>query len=121
MPIYEYQCKKCGVVEIMQKISEGTKRKCPDCGAAGLKKLVSAPAFQLKGSGWYVTDFRDGDKAKKDDAKADKKDDSKADKKDDSKASESTTADSKPADKSTTKADSKTESTTKKGGKDKVA
>ena len=63
MPIYEYQCDACGhVFENLQKISEAPPTKCPDCGADALKKLVSAPAFRLKGSGWYETDFKTGDK-----------------------------------------------------------
>ena len=66
MPIYEYECNACGGKhEFIQKFSEGPKRKCPDCGANRLRKLVSAAAFHLKGEGWYVTDFRDKDKKKK--------------------------------------------------------
>lgn len=66
MPIYEYECNACGSKhEFIQKFSEGPKRKCPDCGANRLRKLVSAAAFHLKGEGWYVTDFRDKDKKKK--------------------------------------------------------
>ena len=67
MPIYEYECNACGSRhEFLQKFSEGPKRKCPACGALRLRKLVSAAAFHLKGDGWYVTDFRDKDKKKKD-------------------------------------------------------
>lgn len=83
MPIYEYQCGKCGEQhEIIQKFSESPKRKCPSCGALRLKKLISAPAFHLKGDGWYVTDFRDKDKKKKDKAGGDGKTAEKADGKD---------------------------------------
>lgn len=70
MPIYEYECEKCGHrLEVMQKISEPPRTDCPACSAPALKKLVSAAGFVLKGSGWYVTDFKDkparggGDKA----------------------------------------------------------
>jgi putative FmdB family regulatory protein len=57
MPIYEYQCRRCGHrLEAMQKVSDPPLRRCPEC-RGGLKKLVSAPAFQFKGSGWYVTDY----------------------------------------------------------------
>jgi putative FmdB family regulatory protein len=57
MPIYEYQCAACGrVVERWQKISEAPLTTCPDCGG-GLSKLISSCSFQLKGSGWYVTDY----------------------------------------------------------------
>ena len=59
MPIYEYQCEACGhVFDSLQKISEAPLTKCPDCGAEALKKLVSAPAFRLKGGGWYETDAK---------------------------------------------------------------
>ena len=67
MPIYEYECGACGENhEFIQKFSEGPKRKCPSCGALKLKKQISAAAFHLKGTGWYVTDFRDGGKGKTD-------------------------------------------------------
>ena len=63
MPIYEYQCEACGhVFDSLQKISEPPLTTCPDCGAEALKKLISAPAFRLKGSGWYETDFKTGNK-----------------------------------------------------------
>lgn len=59
MPIYEYQCQKCEhVLEALQKISEEPLRFCPECGAEELKRLISAPRFRLKGSGWYETDFK---------------------------------------------------------------
>ena len=62
MPIYEYQCKACGhQFEAMQKMSEPVLRDCPQCQQPELQKLVSAPAFHLKGSGWYVTDFKNKD------------------------------------------------------------
>jgi len=65
MPIYEYECGACGDRhEFIQKFSDSPKRKCPSCGAQRLKRLVSAAAFHLKGSGWYVTDFRDKGKKK---------------------------------------------------------
>jgi putative FmdB family regulatory protein len=59
MPIYEYQCAACGhVVEQLQKVSEAPLVVCPDCNKAELQKLVSASSFQLKGTGWYATDFK---------------------------------------------------------------
>lgn len=59
MPFYEYQCSNCGhVLEAMQKITDAPLRKCPECGKTTLKKLLSAPVFRLKGSGWYETDFK---------------------------------------------------------------
>ena len=65
MPIYAYECGACGAThDFLQKMSEGPKRKCPSCGERRLKKQVTAAAFHLKGTGWYVTDFRDKDKKK---------------------------------------------------------
>ena len=66
MPIYEYRCTECGrQTEALQKLSEPPLVTCPACGKPALQKLVSAAGFQLKGSGWYVTDFRGGGGAKK--------------------------------------------------------
>ena len=63
MPIYEYQCEKCDhKLEKLQKISDDLLKDCPECGKPALKKLVSAAAFRLKGSGWYETDFKTGKK-----------------------------------------------------------
>jgi putative FmdB family regulatory protein len=60
MPIFDYQCTACGhTFDILQKAGEGALRKCPECGKLKLKKLLAAPNFHLKGSGWYKTDFRD--------------------------------------------------------------
>ena len=60
MPIYEYECTSCGKkIERIQKLSDALLVECPECGKPSLHRLVSAPSFQLKGTGWYVTDFRD--------------------------------------------------------------
>ena len=60
MPIYEYQCDNCGhKLEVMQRMSDDPLRICPSCSNESLRKLISAAGFQLKGTGWYVTDFRD--------------------------------------------------------------
>ena len=65
MPIYEYRCGDCGFQkEFLQKLSDAPLKDCPECGKPALNKLVTAAGFQLKGSGWYVTDFRNGSKAK---------------------------------------------------------
>src|SRR5262245_35789632 len=56
MPIYEYQCPRCGVFEVTQRITEDQLQKCPTCRSK-VKKLISNTSFQLKGSGWYVTDY----------------------------------------------------------------
>ena len=56
MPLYEYQCPKCGVFELIRKFSDDPVTVCPTCGSE-IQKLASAPAFHLKGTGWYVTDY----------------------------------------------------------------
>ena len=61
MPIYAYRCESCGLAkDVLQKISDATLTDCPSCGAPTFKKQVTAAGFQLKGSGWYATDFRNG-------------------------------------------------------------
>jgi putative FmdB family regulatory protein len=78
MPIYEYRCSSCGFEkEVLQKMSEPILSQCPSCGRSSFKKLVSAAGFQLKGSGWYATDFKGGSKGGKD-AEGDKKGDAKS-------------------------------------------
>jgi putative FmdB family regulatory protein len=63
MPIYDYQCTSCGHKdEVMRKISAASTEPCPKCGAETFSKLLSAPSFQLSGSGWYATDFKNGSK-----------------------------------------------------------
>jgi len=63
MPIYAYKCATCGHADdVMQKMSDDALTKCPACGAETYSKQVTAPNFALKGSGWYVTDFRGGNK-----------------------------------------------------------
>lgn len=59
MPIYEYRCSKCGDFETTQKITDAPLQKCPTCRRK-VTKLISATSFQLKGSGWYVTDYGKG-------------------------------------------------------------
>jgi putative FmdB family regulatory protein len=73
MPIYEYRCAACGFEkEVMQRMSDAQLTDCPECGKRTFSKLVSAAGFQLKGSGWYATDFKNsGAKPKKEEAKKD--------------------------------------------------
>lgn len=82
MPIYEYRCGACGFQkEFLQRISDAQLTDCPECGKKSLNKMVTAAGFQLKGSGWYATDFKNkGSKPAADAAKSDapKKDESKA-------------------------------------------
>ncbi len=64
MPIYAYRCAACGhAKDVLQKISDPLLTVCPSCGAQAFEKQVTAAGFQLKGSGWYVTDFRDNNKS----------------------------------------------------------
>jgi putative FmdB family regulatory protein len=73
MPIYEYQCSHCRYyLEVMQKITDAKLRKCPSCGRNTLQKLMSAPVFRLKGSGWYETDFKSDQEQKRNLAGAEK-------------------------------------------------
>jgi len=61
MPIYEYRCQSCGhQQEFLQKVSDAPLTTCPQCKKPSLSKLLSAAGFQLKGSGWYATDFKGG-------------------------------------------------------------
>src|SRR4051812_21719893 len=61
MPIYAYRCDDCGFAkDVLQKMSDPVLTVCPSCGKSSYKKQVTAAGFQLKGSGWYVTDFRGG-------------------------------------------------------------
>jgi putative FmdB family regulatory protein len=92
MPIYEYRCTSCGhELEALQKLSDAPLTQCPACKASALNKKVSAAGFQLKGSGWYVTDFRNSG-AKAAPAKSDKGADAKSDAK--SETTNTTTTDS---------------------------
>jgi putative FmdB family regulatory protein len=116
MPFYEYECSSCRYYsEVLQKITDKPLKKCPSCGKNTFKKLISAPVFRLKGSGWYETDFKtdkdnkrnlagadkDEAPAKTETAATDGKTDSKAEGKADAKA------DAKADGKSDTKAEGK--------------
>ena len=73
MPIYAYRCTSCGhAKDVLQKMSDPVLTECPACHASTFAKQLTAAGFQLKGSGWYVTDFRDGGKAAADKSAADK-------------------------------------------------
>lgn len=69
MPIYEYRCQRCGDFEVTQRITDKPLRHCPSCKAK-VKKLISNTSFQLKGSGWYITDYARKEKAPKEKAPA---------------------------------------------------
>ena len=71
MPIYAYRCASCGhTKDVLQKLSDAPLTECPACGAATFAKQLTAAGFQLKGSGWYATDFKGGNTGKKADADA---------------------------------------------------
>lgn len=107
MPIYEYQCEKCGEFEEMQRITDPALERCPRCRRK-VRRLMSATSFHLKGSGWYVTDYARAGTAngakKESGAASEAKAESKAENKSESKSankseskSESKSAESKPA------------------------
>ena len=89
MPIYEYSCQKCGVVEVTQRITEKPLAKCPGCKSK-VKKLISNTSFQLKGTGWYVTDYarkgQNGEAKSDDGSKSSSPSDAKSDSKNESKS-----------------------------------
>jgi len=116
MPIYEYKCASCGMrKDILRKLSDAPLTVCPECGKEGLQKVLTAAGFQLKGTGWYATDFKGGQKPPAEstasgDTKADGKSDGKTDSTTNSKTDSKT--DSKADGKSETKTETKTESKT---------
>jgi putative FmdB family regulatory protein len=96
MPLYEYQCKKCGHrFEKIQKFSDKPIKKCPECGGA-VEQTISAPAVQFKGSGWYVTDYARKSHTASDSGSKETKESKKDEKKTESTTKETT---SKKADK----------------------
>jgi putative FmdB family regulatory protein len=105
MPIYAYKCASCGhAKDVLQKISDDPLTVCPACGAAAFSKQLTAAGFQLKGSGWYATDFRGGSNAPAAEPAADAKTaDGKAP---DAKPADAKPAEAKPADASPAKTDS---------------
>ena len=94
MPIYAYRCSSCGhAQDVLQKMSDPVLAVCPACGTSSYAKQLTAAGFQLKGSGWYVTDFKGGNTAAPKTAEG---------------GDAAATGDDKPADKPTEKADGKT-------------
>src|ERR1700726_1737131 len=108
MPLYEYECKKCHHrFERIQKFSDKMMKKCPDCGGP-VEQMISAPAVQFKGSGWYVTDY-----ARKSSAPPSDGGTGKDSKKDDKSKSESSTKESSSKDSSVKESSSKKEDSSK--------
>ncbi len=109
MPLYEYECKKCGHrFEKIQKFSDKMVKKCPECGGA-VEQMISAPAVQFKGSGWYVTDY-----AKKSSSQGSSGDSGTKDKKDEKSKSDTSSSESSSKE-SSTKEGSTKESSSKEG------
>jgi putative FmdB family regulatory protein len=116
MPFYEYECSACKFyVEALQKISDAPMKKCPSCKKPTMKRLMSAPAFRLKGDGWYETDFK-SDQDKKRNLAGDDKDTSSSDTKSDTTSTDKST-DAKPV--ADTKSESKAESKKSEGKSEK--
>ena len=117
MPIYEYQCHKCGTIEVTQRITDKALSKCPTCKSR-IKRLISNTSFQLKGTGWYITDYaRKGqtngdaksDSGSKDSSSAESKGESK---KSEPKASDPKTSEAKKSESSSTDKSTSTSSPT---------
>src|SRR5208282_3418028 len=113
MPLYEYECKKCGHrFEKIQKFSDKMVRKCPDCGGQ-VEQMISAPAVQFKGSGWYVTDY-----AKKSSSPGSSGDSSSKDTKDDKPKADGSSKESSAKDGSSKESSSKESSTKESAAKE---
>ena len=113
MPLYEYECKKCGPrFEKIQKFSDKMVKKCPECGGQ-VEQMISAPAVQFKGSGWYVTDY-----AKKPSSAGSSSGDSSKDKKDDKPKSDGASKESSSKDSSSKDGSSKESSSTASSSKE---
>jgi len=82
MPIYAYKCSSCGhAQDVLRKVSDAPLTSCPQCGAEAYSKQLTAAGFQLRGSGWYATDFKNGSKPDKTEStKSDKTESTKPDK-----------------------------------------
>jgi putative FmdB family regulatory protein len=108
MPIYEYSCKKCGkTIEVIQKFSDPILKKHQGCGGS-LTKLISASAFQLKGTGWYVTDYARKGKSGESESSSESSKESSKEKKESAPKTETTSKESsKESSKKTTKASGK--------------
>jgi putative FmdB family regulatory protein len=107
MPIYEYQCQKCGTFEATQRITDKPLAKCPTCKGK-VKKLISNTSFQLKGTGWYVTDY--ARKGKNGESKGDSKSEDKSESS--TKPASDTKTESKKSESSSTSGDKPTSTST---------
>ena len=118
MPIYEYRCSSCGhELEALQKFADAPLSTCPSCKADALVKLMSAAGFQLKGSGWYATDFKSsGAKPAPTKVDGEAKSDAKAENKGEAKTKTDTKTDGKSDTKSEGKPETKSEAKTETKG-----
>jgi putative FmdB family regulatory protein len=108
MPIYEYECQKCGTFEVSQRITDKQLGKCPTCKGK-VKKLISNTSFQLKGTGWYVTDYaRKGQNGESKSTNDTKSSESKSETKAETKKSESASSSSDKSASSTSSSSSST-------------
>ena len=113
MPLYEYECKKCGHrFEKIQKFSDRMVKKCPECGGQ-VEQMISAPAVQFKGSGWYVTDY-----AKKSSSPGSSGDSSSKEKKDDKSKSDGGSKESSTKESSSKESSSKESSSKESSSKE---
>jgi len=106
MPIYEYECAKCGEFEVTQRITDDPLKRCPKCRSK-VRKLISSTSFQLKGSGWYITDYgRKDSGAGKDAEKGTTESTTKSEStSSETKPTETKTSEKKPSKKASTKAE----------------
>lgn len=96
MPIYEYACAKCGeTMEVLQKISDPAPAKCEHCGSKRVKRVMSQTSFQLKGDGWYITDYARKGKKDGSESKGDSKSEPKGETKSESKGEPKSKSDKK--------------------------
>jgi putative FmdB family regulatory protein len=110
MPLYDYRCHQCGqTFEVRQKFADELLTVHEGCGG-GLERLISAPALQFKGTGWYVTDYGRNGKVPSENGKSESKSESKSDSKPESKSESKPKSESKSESKSETKSQSKSES-----------
>jgi putative FmdB family regulatory protein len=111
MPIYEYRCSACGYQnDYLQKISDPLLSDCPECGKSTFTKQVTAAGFQLKGTGWYATDFKNNGKSKPTSANSESKDGSSSASKSGDGASKSSDSGSKSSDSASKSSDSASKS-----------
>lgn len=115
MPLYEYECTACGHrFELIQRFSDAAIEQCPNCGELKVKKLLSSPAIQFKGTGWYITDYAKKGESSKEAAKESSKESRET--KESTKESKESTKESKESTKPSTESKSPAATTPKAAG-----